>query len=209
MNHVLLIVCTQHIVAGYWADKLRPVYPEVAICATSSADALRLVVELAPDLLLTEATFNQNQGFCLAQQAMICCATLRCAVFVPPKTGFLTSAVSTDVSGYLVDPNIDPNEVTHCLTEITQRRRYISPTLRQSALLSSGDALTVVQKLKPRQRQIARLLVAGKTARQIAIDLRLEESTVRKHKENIIKVLGLSSAYELKGFLGSVLGMLD
>lgn len=209
MNHVLLLVCTQPIAASYWADKLRPLYPNVTTCTTTLDDVARLVTDLQPALLLTEATFNQNQGFYLAQQAMISCPPLRCAVFMAPKTRFWPAALTVDVSGYLVDPNTDPNEVVHCLSEITQRRRYVSPALRQTALLPSPDAVAAVQKLKPRQRQIARLLVTGKTARQIALELGLQESTVRKHKENIVEALGLQSAYELKGFLGSVLGMLD
>jgi DNA-binding NarL/FixJ family response regulator len=155
--------------------------------------------------LLIEATFDANRGFAIAQQAMISHAALRSAVFVPPNMEFWQQAIQTDVSGYLTDEA----ELLHCLSEISQRRRYISPALQRLALMPSPDVLDIVRNLKPRYKQILKLLAHGLTARQIGIELKISEATVRTHKENLVTVLGLDSAAELKGFAGSVLGWLD
>ncbi len=53
-------------------------------------------------------------------------------------------------------------------------------------------------KLTPRQSEIAKLLVEdGRAPKQIASDLKIAESTVRKHIENMHKTLKVQSTHEL------------
>ena len=48
-----------------------------------------------------------------------------------------------------------------------------------------------------RQREVARLLRAGKTYKAIAGELVLDEGTVRKHVEHLYRRLKISSRWEL------------
>ncbi len=58
--------------------------------------------------------------------------------------------------------------------------------------------------LTPRQREVAVLLLAAKTRRQIAGELGLSESTVKMHTSDLYKKLGINSKAELfKIFAGS------
>lgn len=209
MNSTILIACTSKFSTIHWAEKLHNAQYITHTCHTNLADALMMVAQHSPNLLLAEATFATNGGFDLARQAMMRQPALRCAVFVPAGMEFWEQAIQTDVSGYLSDPLVDGAELLHCLSEIRQRRRYISPVLRHLALMPSPNLLSVVQNLKPRHKQILKLLAHGLTARQISIELKITEATVRTHKENLVTVLGLHSAAELKGFAGSVLGWLE
>jgi len=52
-------------------------------------------------------------------------------------------------------------------------------------------------KLTPRQREVALLLLEGKTRRQISAELGLSESTVKLHVSELYKRLGINSRYEL------------
>ena len=56
--------------------------------------------------------------------------------------------------------------------------------------------------LTPRQKEVALLLLEGKTRRQISAELGLSESTVKLHASELYKRLGINSKYELFGLFG-------
>ena len=52
-------------------------------------------------------------------------------------------------------------------------------------------------KLTPRQKEVALLLLKGKTRRQISGELGLSESTIKLHVSELYKRLGINSRFEL------------
>ncbi|WP_223877683.1 helix-turn-helix transcriptional regulator [Histidinibacterium aquaticum] len=60
------------------------------------------------------------------------------------------------------------------------------------------------EALTPRQREVAALIVAGLTDRQIALKLGISLNTVRRHSEAILSRLGLSSRSGLAARLGGL-----
>ena len=56
--------------------------------------------------------------------------------------------------------------------------------------------------LTPRQKEIAALLLAAKTRRQIAGELGVSESTVKNHTSELYKKLGINSRVELFRIFG-------
>lgn len=57
-------------------------------------------------------------------------------------------------------------------------------------------------QLTPRQKEIASMLLAAKTGRQIAGELGLSESTVKMHTSQLYRKLGIGSKAELFGIFG-------
>lgn len=209
MNYTVLIACTSKFAAIHWAKTLQNAQYDTYTCPTNLTDALTIIDRQSTNVLLTEATFANNRGFELARQAMMVSPALRCVVLMPPGPLFWQQAIQTDVSGYLADPLEDEAELLHCLSEIGQRRRYISPALQHLALIPSPDVLAIVRKLSIRYKQVLKLVARGLSARQIGIELKISEGTARTHKAKLVPILGLKSAAELRGFGGSVLGWLD
>jgi DNA-binding NarL/FixJ family response regulator len=63
----------------------------------------------------------------------------------------------------------------------------------------SGDDLarpSASEELSPRQLDVLRLLVQGKSTSQIAEDLHLAPETIRNHVGNLLKTLGARSRLE-------------
>lgn len=57
-----------------------------------------------------------------------------------------------------------------------------------------------------REREVAALVVEGRTSKEIARTLGISDLTVRKHRENLLRKLGLRSTTELvaRGAAGSL-----
>jgi DNA-binding NarL/FixJ family response regulator len=56
----------------------------------------------------------------------------------------------------------------------------------------AGDDGVPSHSLTPRETEVLRLMATGRTNRQLAGDLHLSLSTVKRHMERIIKKLGVS-----------------
>lgn len=70
-------------------------------------------------------------------------------------------------------------------------------------LLTSKPPTLHLGVLSPRERQVMELLVAGKTSKHIARHLGISDLTVRKHRENLLKKLGLGSTARLAALVGN------
>lgn len=57
--------------------------------------------------------------------------------------------------------------------------------------LETGDPALLLSKLTPRQRDIASMMVAGRTVPEIAEALKLSVKTVYAHRSQIHRVLGV------------------
>ncbi len=204
MNNSVLIACSWSVTATYWASTLQKTYFVTHICHTNLPDALRLVDQHRPNLLLAEAGFDNGLGLELARQAVMRYPAIRCVLFLPLTNEAWTKAMQADISGYLPDGLSDEIEIMHCLDEIRQGRRYTSPAFRNLTLLPSPEVLALLNGLSERQKQILRLLAKSQTARQISFEVDLTESGVNDQKEKIWHKLGLKGANELKCFAGSV-----
>jgi len=60
-----------------------------------------------------------------------------------------------------------------------------------------GDVRVRIAKLTPRERQVMKLLVAGKTSKEIASDLHLSVRTVEAHRRTVLRKMNVLSAAQL------------
>lgn len=76
------------------------------------------------------------------------------------------------------------------------------PHRRRAPFLASSAVL------RPRETQVARLVIAGRTSKEIARRLEISPLTVRKHRENVMRKLDVHSMAELAAAARS-LGIAD
>jgi DNA-binding NarL/FixJ family response regulator len=127
------------------------------------------------------------------------------------KVIFLTMSEDADVaaeafrigaSGYLLK-NSAVSELLQAIQEVYQGRSYVTPLAARGLV----DALVHAPKpphsdgeLSARQREILRLLVEGRTMKQIARVLKIKPRTVAFHKYGMMESLGIKSSAELVQF---------
>jgi DNA-binding NarL/FixJ family response regulator len=87
----------------------------------------------------------------------------------------------------------------HCLQIFEQLgdREGVDACLRCLADVAASDPLFRAVPLSSRERQVATLVAAGLTNREIARALRIAEGTARRHVANILTKLGLHSRIQL------------
>lgn len=116
----------------------------------------------------------------------------------------IMQALESGAHGYLLK-DTTANELEHALEALRNNERYLSPAIAHTVI---NQALIRVQKPHPepvethnltaRQLEILRLIVRGKSTREIAHGLGLSIKTVETHRSQIMKRLQI---YDVAGLV--------
>lgn len=91
-------------------------------------------------------------------------------------------------------------EITRAINIILSGKKYISESLAEKIAEDSfsGKAGNPFNELSPREFEIVKLLLEGKTVTDISHNLNIQTSTVGTHKARLFEKLGVTNILELK-----------
>ncbi len=105
-------------------------------------------------------------------------------------------------SGYLLKRCASP-ELPLAVREVMSHRYYITPLVTRDlvgSLVQSGEARKPVQQLTDRQREVLRLLAAGRSMKEAAAILKVSARTIAFHKYRMMESLHVHSTAALIQF---------
>ncbi len=166
---------------------------EVVAQAKDGDEALELVRDLGPDLLVTDIEMPGTTGLELAAEvaALRQAGTLSTKVVILTtfaRAGYLRRALEAGASGYLLK-DAPASQLAEALRRVHGGGRAIDPELAVEAW-SEEDPLT------DRERRVLRAAAEGHTTAAIAADLGLSEGTVRNYLSEAIGKLGAANRIE-------------
>ena len=169
--------------------------------AASGDDALRLVPELQPDIVLLDLNMPGPGGIEVTRRLRELVPETRVLVLtVYEDEGLLREAIDSGASGYIIKRAVE-SELINAIRAVARGEMYIHPSMTR-ALLNEPEKHTPTQSgaqesLTPRETDVLRLIVLGYTNRQAAEELGLSVRTVETHRANLMGKLGLKSRVEL------------
>ena len=162
---------------------------EVVATAMNGRDALDRVIELDPDVLLTDIEMPKMTGLELLSEVRE--RELGCRVVIVTtfdRSGYLRRALEGGASGYLLK-DAPAEELAEAVRRVHQGLRAVAPELAAQAW-AEPDPLT------DRERQVLRLAGDGLSTAKIADQLHLSEGTVRNYLSEVIGKLGVDNRIE-------------
>jgi len=159
------------------ARRLRPdiIVSDISMPELSSLDALRRLNEDPPGARMIFLTMHADADLA-------------------------TEAFRAGAAGYLVKHSAGDELIT-AIHEVLQGRFYLSPLITRDVLANlTGKSTQPSARLTPRQRDVLRLIVAGKRMKEIAAALDLSARTVESHKYEMMQALGVKTTAELIQF---------
>jgi two-component system response regulator DesR len=162
---------------------------EVAAQAPDGEAALKAVVELQPDVLVTDIEMPHMTGLELAAAVRERALPTRVIILTTfARSGYLRRALDAGASGYLLK-DAPASELADAIRRVHAGGRAIDPALAAEAW-GEPDPLT------DRERQVLRLAGQGRSGADIAAELRLSEGTVRNYLSEAISKLGAANRVE-------------
>ena len=162
--------------------------------AGKGSEALELVRQLGPDLLLLDITMPDGNGFDVLDQLTKLYPEIRVIVLTVHEAGeYAIRAVREGAAGYL-PKSAASTELEDAIRTVVSGKRYISPETAQNTVIEQGSRGTkrdLLATLSPRQREVLRLIAEGRTTKQIARELEISVKTVETHRAQLMERLGI------------------
>jgi DNA-binding NarL/FixJ family response regulator len=173
----------------------------IVATAGDGDELLRVLESVRADCLLLDLDLPRRHGLTLLPLVRRQYPHLRILVVTMHNTHLLAaSAVRGGADGF-VSKDAGIEELARAIAEVCAGRQYISSDLsRTRHELRLEAAHPSLSRLTPRQQEILLLLGEGKSASAIAAELAVGASTVTFHKQNIMRVLGLSGQEGLRKY---------
>ncbi|MBM3298921.1 MAG: response regulator transcription factor [Deltaproteobacteria bacterium] len=178
---------------------------EVVGEAGKAREALRLALEIKPDLVLIDISLPDQSGIELtrALRRSVPEAALL-IVSVHSATNYIADSFAAGAAGYLVKDSL-PETLMQALEVVSEGGCFLDgPVSRQTVdrlkglnAPTSSRALPRYESLTRRQREVMHLLVQGLSYKAIGEELCISPRTVEGHRNEIMKVLELSNRVEL------------
>jgi DNA-binding NarL/FixJ family response regulator len=184
--------------------------PEIEVVgeAADGEEAVALCRKMRPDLVMMDLTMPQVDG--IAATRAIKAEFPRTSVLILTAYAdedLLMEAVRAGAAGYVVKDSVGPIELLDAVRGILNGESHVDQELvmrlvrrladeargnNKPAAENPGQLSPPAGPLTEREIEVLRLLPEGKTNREIAAELHLSLSTVKKRLERIISKLGVS-----------------
>jgi DNA-binding NarL/FixJ family response regulator len=165
-------------------------------------DALRLVEEHQPDLVIMDVVLPGQNGIVATREIQRLRPQCRVLIFTTlAEPTFVVDALSAGAAGYALK-NQPIEELIVAIDEVARGNRYLAPAMTDA--LAKGSANGVEERglaaLSPREKEVFDLVISGYTNRRAAATLFISERTIETHRTRINRKLGAHSTAELIRF---------
>ncbi len=176
---------------------------EVVAEATNGREAVDLVGTTNPDVVLMDIGMKELNGIEAATIIAREKPSVRVIILSMHDTqDFVSQALKAGAAGYVLK-DAAPLELEFALQAVTRGETYLSPKVSSQVVQSyvrPPEAETGLEALSPRQREILKAIVSGRTTKQIAYDLGLSIKTIETHRAQIMHRLDIHDVVGLVRF---------
>ncbi len=174
--------------------------------ATTGEDAVRLAIELVPDVILMDINLRGKNGLQATHEIKQTYAVDETAVII--LTAYnddeqMLHALRAGASAYY-PKEVQPSELIPAIRAVTQERYLIQNEVFTKAeahrwLLNQMEKLTVspditaepFTPLSPREMEVLALTTKGASNKEIATILNISRQTVKNHMSSVLRKLGV------------------
>ncbi len=184
--------------------------------AETAADAVALVERLHPQLVLLDVRLPDASGMDVCRRLLAVSPDIRILVLTSyAEDATVVAAVQSGAHGYVLK-DVRTDDLIRAIHTVAEGRGYLDPRIAHQALhwirtrARMGVLPQGLAQLSPQERLIMPLLADGKTNKEIALQLRLSDKTVKNYLANIFDKLHVKRRTEaVAWFLRATLSTTD
>jgi len=170
---------------------------EVVGKAANGREAVRLVNELKPDVVVIDISMPELNGIEAIQQMLPPHPQMKVVVLsIHGTKPYVLRALKSGAKGYLMKETAGL-EVVDAVRAVYRGERYLSQSIAD--LLADGYLRNLeaslefspLETLSPREREILQLVAEGKTSQEIAQRLSISSKTVDTYRSRLMRKIGV------------------
>jgi two-component system response regulator NreC len=169
--------------------------------ATGGYEAIELLEETRPDVLLLDISMPDLDGIAVLKQIKARFSDLRILILtIHEDQAMLREAIRAGASGYILKRAAE-SELISAINILMRGDMYVDPAMMRELLDESIHPPQTqnesYESLTPRETEVLTYIVQGYTNRQIGEVLNISVRTVEGHRANLSGKLGLQSRVDL------------
>src|SRR3984885_546412 len=161
--------------------------------ASDGAEAVKLAEQLRPQLIVMDCALPNMSGLDATRRILEKFPETHILMLsMHSEDTWVHQALDAGAHGYILKSAVDMELVT-AIRRVVAGEIVVDPQLSRATTLKGerNSGLTV------RELEVLKLIVAGKSNKEIAVDLDLSANTVAVHRANIMDTLGIHKTAEL------------
>jgi DNA-binding NarL/FixJ family response regulator len=204
MNKPRIVIADDHqILAEGLRGLLEPEFEVVAV-ATDGRELVAMAREHRPDVVVADITMPVLNGIEAAVQLRDAGLEAKVVFLTMHRdVAYARRAIEAGAFGFVLKHSAAAELVTAVRLAL-RGQVYVSPIIAGELLQSYAQGESTsrgsVQRLTARQREVLQLVAEGRSAKEVAADLKISIRTAEAHKARILEALGLQNTAELVQF---------
>lgn len=195
---VAVVIVDDEALVRYGFELILGTAPDIDVVATSNdVDAVRTVVEHAPDVVLLDVRMPRTNGLDVLAELM--------RTPEPPAVAMLTTfdaeehigrAMELGASGFLLK-DTDPESLAEYVRVLARGGVVLAPGVDRARLFSGRPAPLEVPPLTDREHRVLRLLADGASNPEIGVQLGVSTGTVKEDVRALLASFGVPTRVQL------------
>lgn len=198
-----ILIVDDHPVVCHGLAMLIAEEPDLEMCspAADAAQALRLVKDESPDVLVVDLMLGGENGIDLIQQVKAEHPEIRMLVSsMHDEALFAERALRAGALGY-ISKQEPLRKIIEAVRQVLRGEVYLSPRmssrLLQRVMVGGPITQNPIERLSNRELEVFEMIGQGLTTQQIARKLKLSPKTVETHRKKIKIKLNLQNSSQL------------
>ncbi len=167
--------------------------------AADGAEAVRLALELRPDLAILDVSMPKLTGLQAAREIKAHAPEIDVLVLsMHDDERYVFEALKAGASGYVLKREAD-QDLVDAVRSIGRGEPFLTNAATETLVREwmADETTGPREPLSPREQEVLKLIAEAHTNRQIGEILHLSEKTVESHRGNILRKLGMRDRVEL------------
>lgn len=205
MDKVKVVLVDDHPVVREGLRTILSTTPDIEVVAEAGdgLEALEKVKEYRPQVVLMDLRMPNLNGIEATRRIKSQLPSTSVIVLtIYDNDAYVVDAVRAGAGGYLLK-DASKELLIHTIRAVNSGGMLIKTSLLREAMLSLSDAAgdrlkekpgdsTALDELTPREREVLRLVIRGRSNKEIGQALIISEDTAKKHVQTIMLKLGVS-----------------
>ena len=193
---IRIILADDHMLVRAGVRSLLEDLPDVEVIgeADNGCQVLQLIEEDQPDIVLMDIAMSEMNGLEATSRIGTSFPAVRVIILSMHSTEeYIMQSLHAGAAGYLLK-EAAPVELEIAIQAVDRGEIYLSPAVSKHLvdfIQRSGDGISPLEKLTPRQRQILQLLAEGHSNQEIAQRLTISAKTVKAHRMQLMERLDI------------------
>jgi DNA-binding NarL/FixJ family response regulator len=199
MAKIRVMIADDHPVARAGIRKFLEKEPDIQVVAeaASGEEAIKLVGELSPEILLLDMELPGMRGTEVARKLKEMKSPVKVlALSTYDNRQYILGLLASGAAGYLIKEEV-PETIIEAVRGVARGEQgWVSRRVAAKMTVWMQSENTKEGDLTEREVEVLRLVVAGKTNQEIGFALGISPRTVEKHVDSLYTKLGVSSRVE-------------